>query len=130
MKPANSEEDQPMQVNVASNSNSQLEKVQRHLPITAEALNIPVDIIPPSTLNNIFKKAEELLNKDRSITKVASSEPNTRILKSSYGPKPHILQPRGKNKFYLECDCRLFHWYKICQHALAASVDIGIFNRS
>ena len=26
----------------------------------------------------------------------------------------------------MECDCRLFHWYKICQHALAASVDIGI----
>ena len=69
-----------MLVNVASNSNSQLEKVQRNLPITAEAVNIPVDIIPPSTLNNIFKKAEELLNKDGSITKAASSEPNTRTV--------------------------------------------------
>ena len=26
----------------------------------------------------------------------------------------------------MECDCRLFYWYKIYQHALAASVDIGI----
>ena len=57
-KPANSEEDQPMQVNVASNSNSQLEKVQKHLPITAEALNTPVDIIPSSAFNNIFKTQE------------------------------------------------------------------------
>ena len=134
VKPANSEGDRPMQVNVASDSKSQLEKVQRHLPITAEALNIPVDIIPSSPLNNIFEKAEELLNKDGSITKAASSEPNTQTVKSSYDPKPHIPQSRGKNKFYLECDCRLFRWHKICQHALAASVDIGIsfeyFNRS
>ena len=100
--------------------------MQRHLPITAEAFNIPVDIIPPSTLNDKFKKAEELLNKDASITKAASSEPNTRNVKSSNDPKPHFLQPRGKNKFYVECDCRLFHWYKICQNALAAGVDIGI----
>ena len=38
-----------MQVNVPSNSNRQLEKVQRHLAITAEVLNIPVDIISPSS---------------------------------------------------------------------------------
>ena len=95
------------------------------MPITTETLTIPVDIIPPSALNNIFKKAEELLSKDGSITNAASSELNTRtvkVLKSQH----HILQPRGKNKVYLECDCKLFHWYKICQHALAVSVDIGI----
>ena len=40
--------------------------------------------------------------------------------------KLHILQPRRKNKFCLKCDYRLFNWYKICQHALAASVDIGL----
>ena len=45
-----------------------------------------------------------------------------KVLKS----QPHILPPRGKNKFYLECDCKLFHWYKICQHVLPVSVDIGI----
>ena len=50
----------------------------------------------------------------------------TRTVKSSYDAKLHILQQRGKNKFYLECDCRLFYWYKIYQHAFAASVDIGI----
>ena len=49
--------------------------------------------------------AEEFLNTDGSITKAASSEPNAQTVKSSYDPKPHILQPRGKNKFYLECDC-------------------------
>ena len=66
-----------MQKKIASTSSSLLEKVQIHLPITAEVLNIPVDIIPPSTLNNIFKKPEELLNKDGSITKAVSFEPNT-----------------------------------------------------
>ena len=88
-----------MQINVASNSNSQLEKVQRYLPITAEALNIPVDIIPPSTLNNIFKKTEELFNKDGSVTKKASSTPNTRTVKKSYNPKPHILTQEEKVNF-------------------------------
>ena len=115
-----------MQVNVASNSNSQLKKVQRHLPKIAKALNNDVHIIPPSTLHNIFRKAGELLNKDGSITKVASSELNTPTVKSSYDPKPHILQPLEKNKFCLKCNCRLFNWYKICQHSLAASVGIGI----
>ena len=61
-KPANREEDRPMQVNVASNSNRQLEKVQRHLPITAEVLNIPIDVIPPSTLTILTGKNCVLLN--------------------------------------------------------------------
>lgn len=126
MKPANNEEDRPMQVNVASNSNSQLKKVQRHLPKIAKALNNDVDIIPPYALHNIFRKAGELLNKDGSITKVASSELNKPTVKSSYDPKPHILQPLEKNKFCLKCDYRLFNWYNICQHSLAASVGIGI----
>lgn len=120
MKPANNEEDRTIQVNVASNSNSKLNKVQRHLPKIAKALNNDVDIIPPSTLHNIFRKAGELLNKDGSITKVAST------VKSPYDPKPHILQPLEKNKFCLKCGYRLFNWYKICQHSLAASVGIGI----
>ena len=64
-----------MQVNVASNSKSLLDNVQRHLPITAGAFSIPEDIMS-HTANNI--KAEELLNKDRS---TASSEPNTRTVK-------------------------------------------------
>ena len=50
----------------------------------------------------------------------------TRTVKSSYDAKLHTLQQRGKNKFYLECDCKLFQWYKICQHGLVASVDIRI----
>ena len=61
-KPANREEDQHMQANVASNSNSRLEKVQRDLPIKAELLNIPVDIIPPSTLTILTGKNCVLLN--------------------------------------------------------------------
>ena len=66
-----------MEKKIANTSSNLLEKVQIHLPITAEVLNISVDIIPPSTLNNIFKKPEELLNKDGSITKAVSFEPNT-----------------------------------------------------
>ena len=66
------------------------------------------------------------MNKDGSVTKLASSELNTPTVKSSYDPKPHILQPPEKNKFCLKCNCRLFNWYKICQHSLAASVGIGI----
>ena len=61
-KPANREEDQHIQVNVASNSNSRLEKVQRDLPIKAELLNIPADIIPPSTLTILTGKNCVLLN--------------------------------------------------------------------
>ena len=88
-----------MQINVASNSNSQLEKVQRYLLITAEALNTPADITPPSTLNNILKKTEELFNKDGSVTKKASSAPNTGTVKNSYNPKLHILTQEEKVNF-------------------------------
>ena len=80
VKPANCEEDQAMQVNVTSSSSTLLEKIQRPIQLTAEALNNPLDIILLSTLNNIFKKTEELLNIVGSITKVVSFEPSTRTV--------------------------------------------------
>ena len=53
VKSTNSEEGPPMLVNVAHKSNSLLGEVERHLPITTEVLNIPVDVNPPY-LGNIF----------------------------------------------------------------------------
>ena len=58
--------------------------------------------------------------------KAASNDPMLRTDKSSYRDKPHLVQPKGKSKKYLECDCRLFDWYKVCQHTLAVSVDLGM----
>ena len=100
-------------------------EISRKLPISVEAFTIPDTIIPPRSLIGIFNKAESLINIEGSVTKAASVEPNMRTVKSSIDPKPHIVQPKGKNKNFLECDCRLYKWYKICQHTLAASVDIG-----
>ena len=37
-----------------------------------------------------------------------------------------IFLPRGKSKFYVKCDCRLFNWYKIYKLAIAANIDIRI----
>ena len=120
----NSVADSPFAIGNTTLSKSVVE-AKKNLPINHKAFPIPDNIIPTHSLTAIFDKAHALVNEKGAVTKAASMEPNMRTVKSSYDVTPHIVQPKGKNKNYLHCDCRIFNWYKICQHALAASIDIG-----
>ena len=48
-----------------------------------------------------------------------------RTIKSSYGPKPHLVTPSSRNRYLLTCPCETYIMFDLFHHALAASAHIG-----
>ena len=46
-------------------------------------------------------------------------------IKSSYGPKPHLVTPSSRNRYLLTCPCETYNMFDLFRHALVASADIG-----
>ena len=82
--------------------------------------------IPEESVSDIFERARKLLDEPETIIKAAAPDEYTRIIKISYGPKPHLVTPSSWNWYLLTCPCKTYNIFDICYHALAASADIGI----
>ena len=82
--------------------------------------------IPEESVSDIFERARKLLDEPGAISKAASSDEYMRTVKSSYGPKPHLVTPSSRNRYLLTCPCKTYNMFDLCHHALAASTDIGI----
>ena len=82
--------------------------------------------IPEESVSDIFERARKLLDEPGAITKAASSDEYMRTVKSSYGPKPHLVTPSSRNQYLLTCPCKTYNMFDLCRHALATSADIGI----
>ena len=82
--------------------------------------------IPEESVSDIFERARKLLDEPGAITKAASSDEYMRTVKSSYGPKPHLVTPSSRNRYLLTCPCKTYNMFDLCHHLLAASADIGI----
>ena len=82
--------------------------------------------IPEESVSDIFERARKSLDEPGAIAKAASSDEYMRTVKSSYGPKPHLVTPSSRNRYLLTCPCKTYNMFDLCHHALAASADIGI----
>ena len=82
--------------------------------------------VPEESVSDIFERAKRLLDEPGGITKAASSDEYIPTVKSSYGPKPHLVTPSSRNRYLLTCPCKTYNMFDLCHHALAASGDIGI----
>ena len=78
------------------------------------------------SVSDVFERARKLLDEPGAITKAASSDEYMGTVKSSYGPKPHLVTPSSRNRYLLTCPCKTYNIFDLCHHALAASADIGI----
>ena len=47
-------------------------------------------------------------------------------VKSSYGPKPHLVTPSSRNRYLLTCPCEMCSMFDLFHHVLTARADIGI----
>ena len=100
--------------------------VPRRLIISAQEANIQVEAVPLANLQEIFSKAEFLLNKPGAIMKAASNEDRMRTVKSRYGTVPLIVKPQTKNKNLFECNCKVFKGIGLCADTVAVAEDNGV----
>lgn len=63
----------------------------RHLSVKFEDFVVPEHIIPSSTLKDMLRNAEALLNEPDAIMPAASSDPRVRSVKSRHGKAPLIV---------------------------------------
>ena len=86
--------------------------------------------VSKATLENVWKKAGELMKSGDSILSVPwSSDKKCRLVKSYSSGQPHMVtvNSRNRNKYSKLCDekCPMFKGYAICAHSIEAAEDNG-----
>ena len=94
--------------------------------VTAEELSIPEEKLRLDILREIFIKAEELANSPNGVRTAASSDERMRAVRSSTCDQPLIILPNPRNRNLLQCKCKTNVWHVICEHTLAAALNLGI----
>ena len=96
------------------------------IPVTAEELSIPEEKLRFDILLEIFIKADEIAKSPNGATTAASSDERMRTVRSSTSDQPLIISPNPRNRNLLQCKCKTNVWHLICEHALAAALNLGI----
>lgn len=84
--------------------------------------------IDTATLENMWKKACDLVKSGESILSVPwSSDDKCRLVKSYTSAQPHMVTVNLRNRNMYICDdkCPMFKGYSICAHVVAAAEDNG-----
>ena len=82
-------------------------------------------IIQKSVLDAIWTKANELLNDPKAICMVPGGTEKDRIVKSSSGPRPHVVTAKKNGKYSCDTECPNFKSLGICSHSVATAEDNG-----
>ena len=93
-----------------------------HLSTPFESSGITT--IAQSTLQNMWKKAENLVNsKGHVLTAPWLSDNKARLVKSNSSPHPHIVTTHKSNNRVYCCDdkCAMFKGFSLCSHVLAVA---------
>ena len=62
---------------------------------------VPFPLTPDESVSDTFEKAIKLLDQPGAIINTSSSDEYMRTVKSSYGPKPHLVTPSSRNLYLL-----------------------------
>ena len=116
------------QSNTADQSNAPDDEIStaRKLSISAEEACIPEECVRLSTLQDIFRKAEFLLNAPGAITQAASNDARMRTVKSRSGGIPLIVQPQKKSSNLFNCQCSTFRGLGVCADTVAVAESQGL----
>ena len=81
--------------------------------------------IPFPTLNNMWNKAERLVQADGAILKVPwSPDAKARLVMSSSSEHPHLVKAQG-DKYSCDDKCIMFKGFSLCSHVIAAAQHNG-----
>ena len=105
------------------------EMVFRHhrLPFKPEDFDLTAKFnIPKESVEDMLRKACDLLDAPNSIMKVASMDECVRSVQSDDGVSPLIITQSSKNGDLLLCTCKTHCLFEVCHHTLATSADSAI----
>ena len=91
------------------------------LSIAAEEACLPVECIRLGTLQQIFHKAEYLINEPGAIKEAASYDSRYRTVKSQSGGMPLIVRPVNKKCNLFMCECSTFKGVGMCPDTAAVA---------
>ena len=98
----------------------------RRLSVAVEEFGIPSEVVPATTLRDMFRNAEALLNEPGAVMPAASDDPRMRTVKSRHGKAPLIFKP-VKAGHQLDCPCSVFKAVGICQDTIAMAEDLSAY---
>ncbi|XP_028416615.1 uncharacterized protein LOC114540691 [Dendronephthya gigantea] len=122
---ASDDETKSIQNNESASGVPSISKIPevRRLSISADQFGIAEEILPNSTLRDMIRNAEALLNEPGAILPAASEDPRMRTVKSRLGKVPLIVKP-SKTGNQLECQCSVYTAVGICQDTIAVAEDL------
>ena len=91
------------------------------LSIAAEEACLPVGHVRLGTLQQIFHKAEYLINEPGAIKEAASDDSRYRTVKSQSGGMPLIVRPVNKKCNLFTCECSSFKGVGMCPDTVAVA---------
>ena len=96
------------------------------LSISAEEACLPVECVKLAMLQQIFHKAEFLLNEEGAIREAASNDPRYRTVKSKDGRVPLHVRPVNKKTNLFSCECSTFKGIGLCADTVAVAETQGL----
>ena len=88
------------------------------------AADVQLTTVSPSTLQNMWEKAERLLNTPNAITPAPGNE-NARMVASDSSSRPHFVQKTAGNKVLCDDSCPMWRGQKVCAHAIAVAESLN-----
>ena len=91
--------------------------------LSVPAADVQLTTVSTSTLQNMWEKAERLLNTPNAITPAPGNE-NARMVASDSSSRPHFVQKTAGNKFLCDDSCPMWRGQKVCAHAIAVAESL------
>ena len=98
----------------------------RQLSIQAEEASIPDECVRLTTLQDIIRKAEFLMNEPNAIKEAASNDPRMRTVKSRNGGIPLIVHAVNSKSNLFSCQCSTYNGLGLCADTIAVAEEQGL----
>ena len=92
--------------------------------LSVPAGDVQLATVSPSTVQNMWEKAERLLTTPNAITPAPGNE-NARMVTSDSSSRPHFVQKTSGNKFLCDENCPMWRGRKICAHTVAVAESLN-----
>ena len=92
--------------------------------LSVPARDVHLSTVSPSTISNMWDKAERLLRTPNAITPAPGSD-SARMVASDSSPRPHFVQKTTGNKFLCDENCPMWRSCKVCAPPIAVAESLN-----
>ena len=95
--------------------------------LSVPAREVRLSTVSPSTISNMWEKAERLLRTPNAITHAPGND-NAPMVASDSSARPHFVQKTTGNKFLCNENCPMWRGCKVCAHTIAVAESLNSLN--